>query len=76
MAAVEQVDKLRHRLNRESLAPVGVASNQAISSVMRAAQFITESLHQPALDRPVITLLLSFEAGYAVARLGRKHARH
>ena len=75
MAADEQIDELRHRLNRESLGPVGVVSNQAISTFMRAVQFITYSLRQSALDRPLITLLLSFEAGYAVARLGRKHAR-
>ena len=63
MAADEQIYQLRHRLNRESLGPVGVVSNQAISSLMRAVQSITDWLRHSALDRPLITLLLSFEAG-------------
>jgi hypothetical protein len=76
MAADEQIDQLRRRLNRESLGPVAVVSNQAVAGLMKAVQSITDWLRQSALDRPLITLLLSFEAGYAIARLGRKHARH
>jgi hypothetical protein len=45
----------------------------SLFSLLRAlAQWMRES----AEERPLISLLLAFEAGFAVARVGRRRAKH
>jgi hypothetical protein len=71
----EQIDRLSWRLSRQSGGPLDDIANQAVESLTFALRGLRTWLRESAQDRPLITLLLSFEAGYAVARLGRRHAQ-
>lgn len=75
MDADDKLDELKRTLNRQSLGPVGAISDKAASSLRTAVVSFTTWLRQAAYDQPLITLLLSFQAGYLVARLGRRYAR-
>jgi hypothetical protein len=75
MISNDEVARLDQRLARQSLGPVDVISNQAVSAVLSCVRSITTALRQAARDRPLTALLLSFEVGYLVARSGRRIAR-
>lgn len=75
MAADDQIAQLDQQLSRHSLGPLDAVSNQAASAVGSAVNSITSWLREMAFDRPLITLLLAFEAGLLLGRLGHRHAR-
>jgi hypothetical protein len=75
MAIDEKLDKLAHQLSKQSLGPIDVLVNEAMSRLGSAAASVAAWLRWAATDRPLITLLLSFQVGYLVARLGRRYAR-
>jgi hypothetical protein len=75
MAANQQIDRLNHRLRSQSLGPVTTISDQALASLGSRLQSLVTWLRQAAQDRPLLTLPLSIEAGFAVARMGRRRAR-
>ena len=72
----DKIDKLTRQLSRQSLGPVAVISDRAASSLLSILVSILSWLRQVAYDRPLVTLLLAFQAGYGAARLGRRYARH
>lgn len=74
MAPDEQIDRLNRQLSRDSLRPVTGIARQALSSLVSALSLLSSWLRQAADDRPLITLLLSLETGYVVARVGRRRA--
>jgi hypothetical protein len=76
MAVDEQLDRLNQQLSRQSLGPINSILDQAVSGFSRASASLAGWLRDSAYDRPLITLLLSFQAGYLVARIGRRYARH
>jgi hypothetical protein len=75
MVASQQIDQLNRQLRSQSPGPVTTISDQVFASLGSGLQSLLTWLRQAAQDRPLITLLLSFEAGYAVARMGRRRAR-
>jgi hypothetical protein len=75
MADNQQIDRLNRRLRSQSLGPVTMISDQALASLGSGLQMLVTWLRQAAQDRPLVTLLLSLEAGFAVARMGRRRAR-
>jgi hypothetical protein len=75
MAVDEQIDRLARQLNRQSLGPIDTILNETMSRVGSACGSLTAWLRQAAYDQPLITLLLSCQIGYLVARLGRRYAR-
>jgi uncharacterized membrane protein len=75
MTANEQLDRLSRRVASQSLGPVTVISDQVLAYLTSSLQVFTAWLRQAARDRPLISLLLSIEAGYVFARIGRRHAR-
>ena len=67
MAENKEIDRLQRRLTQEAPAPLTDLSN------LRAlAQWVRDS----AEEMPLISLLVAFEAGFAVARLGHRRAKH
>jgi hypothetical protein len=76
MAENKELDRLQRRLTWEAPAPLTNLSNQmmaSVSSLLRAqAQWVRDS----AEEMPLISLLIAFEAGFAVARLGHRRAKH
>jgi hypothetical protein len=75
MAVDEQLERLSRRLSKESLGPINTVFNGTASRLGAVSAAFAAWLRQAAYDRPLITLLLSCQAGYLVARLGRRHAR-
>jgi hypothetical protein len=75
MAANQQIDRLKRRLRSQSLGPVTTISDQALTALGSGLQSLVTWLRQVARDRPLLTLLLSLEAGFAVARMGCRRAR-
>jgi hypothetical protein len=71
----EQINRLNWRLSRQSGGPLDSIANQAVESLEVALRAVTTWLRESTQERPLIALLLSFEAGYALARLGRRHAQ-
>ena len=71
----EQINRLNWRLSRQSGGPLDVIAKQAVGSAAVALRAVTTWLRELTQERPLIALLLSFEAGYAVTRLGRRHAQ-
>ncbi len=75
MAENKEIDRLQRRLTREAPAPLTDLSNPltaSASSLLRArAQWVRDS----AEEMPLISLLVAFEAGFAVARLGHRRAK-
>jgi thymidylate kinase len=75
MAANERIDRLRRQVARQSLGPVAVVSDRGLDSLVAALRSLAAWLRQSAQERPLITLLLAVEAGYAVGRMGGRNAR-
>jgi hypothetical protein len=75
MAVDEQLERLSRRLSKENLGPIDIVFNEAMSRLGAVSAAFAVWLRQAAYDRPLITLLLSCQAGYLVARLGRRYAR-
>ena len=75
MAADQQIDRLYRQLSKQSLGPIGTIFNGTVARLGSASTALAACLRQAAYDRPLTTLLLSFQAGYLVARLGRRYAR-
>jgi hypothetical protein len=71
-----KIDQLKRQLSRQSLGPVAVISDRAASSLRSILVSVVSWLRQVAYDRPFVTLLLAFQAGYGAARLARGYARH
>jgi len=75
LATDEQIRRLNRELGMHSLGPITIISNRFVASMASGLQSVAIWLRDAARDRPLITLLLAFQAGYAVARVTRRHAR-
>jgi hypothetical protein len=75
MAADDQIHRLNRELSRHSFGPVTTVSNQAVASLGSGLQALVTWLRDAARAQPLIALLLAFQGAYAIARLGRRHAR-
>ena len=51
-------------------------SNQMTASLFSLLRALAQWVRESAEERPLISLLLAFEAGFAVARVGRRRAKH
>jgi hypothetical protein len=68
-----QVQQLERQLDWNSPGPLGDIAAASVDSALSIAGQIVDSLRQAAIDQPLITLFLSFQAGYAAGRLGHRH---
>jgi hypothetical protein len=75
MAVDEQLERLSRRLSKENLGPIDMVFNEAMSRLVSASAAFAAWVRKAAYDRPLITLLLSRQVGYLVARLERRYAR-
>jgi hypothetical protein len=74
MAVDEQLERLSGQLTRQSLGPVDTVFNEAMYRLGAVSAAFVAWLRQAAYDQPLITLLMSCQAGYIIARLGRRYA--
>ena len=75
MAVDEQLDRLSRQLSKLSLGAIDTIADQAFFRLGSVSAAMAAWLRQAAYDQPLITLLLSCQVGYLVARLGRRYAR-
>ena len=76
VAENKEIDRLERRLKREAPGPLTDLSNQMTTSVFSVLRTLAEWVRQSAEEMPLISLLIAFEAGFAVARLGPRRAKH
>jgi hypothetical protein len=75
MVVDERLDQLSKQLSWQSLEPANAIVGEMIARLGAASSYLVASVRRAAYDRPLITLLLSWQLGYLVGRMGRRHAR-
>jgi hypothetical protein len=75
LAAQEEIDRLQRRLNWESAGPLTDLSNRTAAALFSLLRALARWVRQSGEERPLISLLLAFEAGFAVGRLGSWRAK-
>ena len=76
MPANEEIDRLRRRLQRDGTGPLTDLSNQAASALLARLRAFAQWVHEAGEERPLISLLLAFQVGFAVGRWGPRRAKH
>jgi hypothetical protein len=75
MAENNEIDRLQRRLRWEAAGPLTEISNQATRSLFSGLGALVQWIRRSAEERPLISLLLAFEAGFAIARFGSRRAK-
>jgi hypothetical protein len=70
----QEIDRLRRRLGWEAGGPLAEISNQATGGLFSILSAIVGWLRQPGEERPLISILLALEAGFARGRWGGRRA--
>jgi hypothetical protein len=76
MAENKEIDRLQRRLTWEAPGQLTDLSNQMTASVFSLLRAMANWVRDSAEEMPLISLLIAFEAGFAVARLGHRRAKH
>jgi hypothetical protein len=75
MADNEEIARLERRLKWEAPGPLAALSNQMTASLFSLLRVLAQWVRESAEERPLISLLLAAEVGFAVARVGRRRAK-
>ncbi len=70
----QEIDRLRRQLGWEAGGPLTGISNQATDAVVSIVSAAVSWVRQSGEERPLISILLAFEAGFALGRWGGRHA--
>jgi hypothetical protein len=73
-SAEQEIDRLRWRLSWEAGGPLAEISAQVMDGLVAMLGSALSWLRQSGQERPMISLLLAFEAGFAMGRWGGRHA--
>ena len=76
MFETEEVDRLKRRLNREGSGPLAELSIRATNTLLARGREFTSWVRETAEDRPLISLLIACQIGFAVGRWGPRRAKH
>ena len=71
----QEIDRLRRRLGWESGGPVGQISTQATDTVVSILSSVVSWIRQSGEEHPLVSILLAFQAGFALGRWGGRHAQ-
>ena len=71
----QEIDRLRRRLGWESGGPLGRISTQATNTVVSILGSAVSWIRQSGEERPLVSILLAFQAGFALGRWGGRHAQ-
>ena len=75
MAKNDDIDRLHQRLRWEAAGPLTDISNQVTATLFSMLGTLARSIRRSGEERPLISLLLAFEVGFAVGRLGSRRAQ-
>ena len=70
----QEIDRLRRRLNWEAGGPLATISNQATNVLVSIFGAVVSWIRRSGEERPLISILLAFEAGFALGRWGGRRA--
>jgi hypothetical protein len=70
----QQIDQLRRRLGWEAGRPLTEISTQATDALFSIVSAAMSWIRQSGEKRPLISILLAFEVGFALGRWGGRHA--
>jgi hypothetical protein len=76
MAAIEEVDRLKRRLDWESAGPLAELSNRSMDALTARGREFASWVREMADDRPLISLLIAFQIVFAVGQWGPRRAKH
>jgi hypothetical protein len=76
MAETEEVDRLKRRLHWEGAELLAELSNRAMDAMTARGRAFASWMREMADDRPLISLLIAFQIGFAVGRWGSRRAKH
>jgi hypothetical protein len=76
MAGSAEIERLERQLKWEAPGPLADISNQVTASLFSLLRTLAQLVREAAEERPLISLLIAFEAAFAVARLGHRRAKH
>ena len=71
----QEIDRLRRRLGWESGGPLGQISTQATDTVVSILSSAVSWIRQSGEEHPLVSILLAFQAGFALGRWGGRHAQ-
>jgi hypothetical protein len=71
----EEIDRLKSRLQWEAQ-PLADLSNQGLNALFRGLGVLAARLREGTKERPLTSLLLAFEIGFAAGRWGPRRAQH
>lgn len=75
MADTEQeIERLRRRLGWEAGGPLAEISNQATDALVSVVSAAINWTRRSGEERPLISILLAFQAGFALGRWGGRRA--
>ena len=70
----QELDRLRRRLGWEDGGPLAQVSTQATDTLVSILRSAVSWVRQSGEEHPLISVLLAFEAGFALGRWGGRHA--
>jgi hypothetical protein len=76
MAETEEVDRLKRRLQWDGGGPLAELSNQAMDAVTARGRAFASWVREMAGERPLISLLIAFQIGFAVGHGRLRRAKH
>jgi hypothetical protein len=76
MAENEEIDRLKRRLSWEGAGPLAELSNQATDALTARGRAFVSWVREMGEARPLISLLIAFQIGFAVGRWGPRRAQH
>lgn len=76
MSKTEEVDRLKRQLNWEGGGPLAEPSSRAMNAMKASGRAFASWVRKMAEDRPLISLLIAVEVGFAVGHWGPRRAKH
>jgi hypothetical protein len=76
MIESEEIDRLKRRLHWESGGPLAELSNRTIDAITARGREFASRVREMADNRPLISLLIAFQIGFAVGHWGSRRAKH
>ena len=70
----QEIDRLRRRLGWEAGGPLAEISNHATDALGSIISAMVSWIRRSGEERPMISVLLAFEAGFALGRWGGRRA--
>ena len=72
--AEQEIDRLRRRLGWEAGGPLAQVSTRATDTLVSLVRSAVSWMRQSGEEHPLISILLAFEAGFALGRWGGHRA--